>query len=364
MPRFSFKFFLLLPFFLVSLSSHRPPAPTGVRPKNVILLIGDGMGVTQVTAGMYSNNNFLHLEAFPITGLMKTHAAKQLVTDSAAGATAFACGCKTYNGAIGVCNDKKASPTLLEQAEALGLATGMVATSSITHATPASFIAHVKDRGMKEEIAAYFLETDIDLFVGGGMANFNNRKTDQRNLVAELIAKGYNVSDFRDSPLPNSNPLTTMPFAWFAADEEPGKVSEGRTYLPDATFMAANFLKKRSEKGFFLMVEGSQIDWGGHAQNAEYTIKEMIDFDNAIGRALEFARADGETLLIVTADHETGGMAIVQGSEMGNLEVQFVTNSHTATMVPVFAFGPGAELFGGIIDNTDIYTKIKNLLEL
>lgn len=364
MPRLYFKFILLLPLVLLFLSAHRPPGRAGNHPKNVILLIGDGMGVTQVTAGMYTNNNALHLEAFPITGLMKTHSAKQLITDSAAGATAFACGCKTYNGMVGICKDKQPYPTLLEQAEKLGLATGMVTTSSITHATPAAFIAHVKDRGLMEEIATWFLKTDIDLFVGGGMRYFNNRKTDQRNLVAELVAKGYNVSDFHSSPLPNPNPQTTMPFAWFAADEEPQKVTEGRTYLPDATFMAANFLKQRSEKGFFLMVEGSQIDWGGHAQNAEYTIREMIDFDMAIGRALEFARADGETLLIVTADHETGGMAIIQGSEMGNLEVQFVTDSHTATLVPVFAYGPGSDQFGGIIDNTEIYTKIKNLLKL
>lgn len=141
-------------------------------PRNIILLIGDGMGIAQITAAIYAQAEQSNLERFPITGLMKTHSAKHRVTDSAAGVTAFACGCKTYNGAIGVDLHKKPCRTILEEAAAAGMATGLVATSSITHATPAAFIAHVSKRSEMEEIAPFFLKTRIDLLIGGGLRLF------------------------------------------------------------------------------------------------------------------------------------------------------------------------------------------------
>jgi alkaline phosphatase len=333
------------------------------RPKNIILMVGDGMGLTQITAGLYSNNNTLFLEQFPVTGLIKTHSSRHIVTDSGAGATAFSCGCKTYNGAIGVCKDKKPCPTILEQAEEQGFATGLVSTSSITHATPASFIAHVPDRADMETIATYFLKTDIDLFIGGGMKYFNRRTADQRNLVGELQEKGYVVNDYSEQKLSNLKPSPDKPFAWFSAAEEPEGVNKGRDYLPVAARMAPEFLKKRSEKGFFLMIEGSQIDWASHANNAPNTVREMLDFNAAIGAALQFAEADGETLIVITADHETGGMALEQSRSPDTLDMTFTTKVHTASMVPVFAYGPGAEQFNGVYDNTAIYDKMIALWE-
>ncbi len=330
-------------------------------PKNIILLIGDGMGLTQVTAGLYSNSNHLHLERFPVTGIMKTHSARHLITDSAAGATAFACGCKTYNGAIGMTNDKKPCLTLLEQAQQNGLAVGMVASSSITHATPAAFIAHTPGRADMEQIATFFVQTPLDLFIGGGLKYFNERKADQRNLYTELANKGYALSIFSEKKLSELTLDPAHPFAWFSAREEPESVAKGRDYLPLAARLAPAFLKKRSEKGFFMMLEGSQIDWAGHANNADDAIKEMLDFDAAIGEILQFAEADGETLVIVTADHETGGMAIKEGSAMDSLNIGFTTGYHTASLVPVFAYGPGSEQFHGVMDNTDIYVKMKAL---
>ena len=324
-------------------------------------MIGDGMGLTQITAGLYSNGNSLHLEKFPITGLITTHASNKLVTDSGAGATAFSCGCKTFNGAIGVCKDKTPCLTILEQAEQQGLATGLVATSSITHATPASFIAHVPDRSESEAIAAFFLQTDIDLFIGGGLKYFNQRSADQRNLVQELSAKGYDVSSFSEKKLSELSPAPERPFAWFSALDEPESASKGRDYLPLAARLSASFLAKRSEKGFFLMIEGSQIDWACHAKNAPAAVREMLDFDEAIGEALKFAEADGHTLVIVTADHETGGMALEQGRGRDSLDMEFNSAQHTASLVPVFAYGPGAERFGGVYDNTDIFKKMREL---
>ncbi len=334
----------------------------GIKPRNIILMIGDGMGLTHVSAAMFTNGNKLHMERCKVTGLCKTHASNHLITDSAASATAMACGCKTYNGAVGVHPDKKPCKTILEEAESRGMATGLVATSQMAHATPAAFIAHVPDRSKMEEAATWFVKTDIDLMIGGGMKHFT-RRADGRDLYQELVSKNVFVTDYRNMPLEELTPAPVRPFAWFSADDLPKKWSEGRTYLPVAGRMAPRFLKQRSAKGFFLMIEGSQIDWGGHAKNSTYTIDETLDFDRTVGEVLDWAEQDGETLVIITADHETGGMAIVQGSEMGKLEVKFNTDYHTATMVPVFAFGPGAEKFQGVYDNTQIYHKMLMLMQ-
>ena len=336
-----------------------PPAKT---PKNIILLIGDGMGLTQVTAGLYSNDNHLNLEHFPVTGIMTTHSSNNIITDSGAGATTFACGCKTYNSAIGVSPDKKPCLTILEQAKQNGLAVGLVATSSITHATPAAFIAHVPDRADMQQIATFFVQTPPDLFIGGGMKYFNERTADQRNLYQELAMKGMVLSNFSEKKLSELQPDPAHPFAWFSAREEPESVAKGRDYLPLAARMAPAFLKKRSDKGFFMMLEGSQIDWACHGNRGDDEVKEMLDFDAAIGEILKFAEADGETLVIVTADHETGGMAIKEGSVMDSLNIAFTTDYHTASMVPVFAYGPGSAEFSGVFDNTAIYAKMKELL--
>lgn len=348
---------------LVYFKGAAHPAPPRPRPKNVILLIGDGMGLTQVSAGLYSNHDHLNVERFPVTAMMKTHAANALITDSAAGATAFSCGCKTRNGYIGVSANKKPCFTLLEEAEQRGLATGLAASCSITHATPASFIAHVPDRADMEQIAADFLKTSVDLLIGGGQKYFEARKSDARDLRREMEEKGYAVSSFKDKPLQELNFDPAQPNVWFSAWEEPASVLKGRDYLPVAARKAPAFLARRSDKGFFLMLEGSQIDWACHGNKAPEAIAEMLDFDKAIGEILDFAKQDGQTLVIVTADHETGGMAIQEGSVMDSLEIAFVTGYHTAAMVPVFAYGPGSEQFHGVMDNTEIYTRIRLALD-
>ena len=332
-------------------------------------MIGDGMGLSQISAGLYSKNSPLNLEQFKIVGLHKSYPAdKDLVTDSAAGATAFSCGCKTYNAAIGVKVDSTPCKTILEFAEEHGLATGLVATCSIEHATPASFIAHVNHRDKYEEIATHFLNTEFDLLIGGGKKYFERRKTDNRNLSDELIQKGYEVSgtselELKDYRFKDKNTV------FFTAEDHPLPADQGRDYLPIAGKVAPRFLKKKSEKGFFLMIEGSQIDWGGHAGKTDYIISELNDFDKTIGEVLEFAKKDKETLVIVTADHETGGFAILSGSTIGNIKGGFAdikdpkTDSyhHTGTLIPVFAYGPGAAEFSGIYENTAIFDKIKSL---
>jgi alkaline phosphatase len=329
------------------------------RAKNIILLIGDGMGVSQIQAGLTANKGNLHLLEFPVTGFSLTEASDQYVTDSGAGATALSIGRKTYNGAIGVDATGAAQETILETAEKKGLATGLVATCSITHATPASFIAHQAKRSLEEAIALDFLKTEADVFIGGGLRYFTQRQ-DGRNLLEELRSKGYQTladttADMRQ--------LGKGKLAALTADLHPPKMTEGRgDYLIRATQTALQILKQQP-KGFFVMIEGSQIDWGGHANDTRYVTSEMIDFDQAIGEALRFARQDKNTLVIVTADHETGGMSLTAGSTAaGTVEARFTTGGHTGVMVPVFAFGPGAEAFSGIYPNTAIYTKMMQAL--
>ena len=340
----------------IEIESRAVERPTA---KNIIFLIGDGMGLGQITAGMYANGNATALEDFPVIGLHKCYASDKLITDSAAAATAFSCGIKTFNGAIGVNPDTIAVKTILEEAEERGLATGLVATSTIVHATPASYIAHNASRNNYEEIAEDFLDTEVDLMIGGGKKYFDRRE-DEQNLLSKM--ESYNVYTFLDTELKDITIDPTKNLAYFAADDSPLSYEQGRDYLVPAAKLSFEFLKRKSDKGFFIMVEGSQIDWGGHANNANYIITEFMEYDKVIRDALAFAKRDGNTLVVVTADHETGGFAIQKESTMDSLVTAFTSDYHTGTMIPVFAYGPGSELFNGIYENTSIYNKMKKAL--
>ena len=332
-------------------------------PKNIILMIGDGMGLSQVSAALYSNNNQLNLEQFLIIGLQKTFSSDNLITDSAAGASAMACGVKTYNGAIGVNRDTIAVSNILEEAEQHGLATGVITTSTIVHATPAGFLAHQPERKMYEEIAVDLVNSDADLLIGGGKRFFDQRTRDNRDLYRELEDKGYLVSDYFQTEFNELVYTADKNLVYFTANEDPIPFSQGRDYLVPAVQMAPEFLQSRSKKGFFLMIESAQIDWGGHANDLDYLVQETLEFDRAVGEILEFAREDGETLVIVTGDHETGGLSLNLGSQMNKVLGSFTTEYHTGVLIPVYAFGPGAELFGGIYDNTEIYHKMKQAFQ-
>ena len=335
-------------------------------PKNIIFLVGDGMGLSQITAGMYANGNKIAMERMSYVGLHKSHSSDNLVTDSAAGATAFSCGVKTYNGAIGVKEDSSACETLLELADQYQMQTGLVASSSIVHATPASFFAHQGHRSSYEAIAAQIPDSPVDFFVGGGEKHFARRSEDSRDLVAEMRAAGWQLESFFDKGIQELKADPSRRFGYFTANEEPLMASQGRDYLKPASIMAMDYLESRDQQnqGFFLLIEGSQIDWGGHANNSEYIISEVIDFSNTLDAVLDFAAKDGQTLVVVTADHETGGYAIQTGSRQDSIIGAFTSGSHTAAMIPVFAFGPGAESFAGIYENTAIYEKLRALMTL
>ena len=327
--------------------------------KNVIFMIGDGMGLNQIYAGMTANGGTLNIERCTHTGLAKTYSANSYITDSAAGGTALATSNKTNNGMIGMNADSVAVKSILELAEEAGMATGLVATVRITHATPAAFYAHQVNRGMYEEIATDMLTSGVDFFVGGGRNNFEVRK-DSLNISDSLRNANYNIVYSIDSV----EAPVLLPFGALCANVDMPRAAERGNFLPDAVDLAIKSLDARGE-GFFLMVEGSQIDYQGHGNSTEGVVDEMLDFDRAIKVALDFAERDGETLVVITADHETGGMTIMNGSYSDSTVVaQFNTGGHTGTMVPIYSFGPQAGKFTGIMENVQIPLLIKTALGL
>lgn len=353
--------FLLVAFILTGCSVKEVSKIEIQKPavKNIILFIGDGMGTAQVYAAMSVSKNPLVLESFPYAGFSKTWSANNYITDSGAGATAIACGVKTKNGMIGTTPDSAAVTSITEIVHKKGLATGVLSTCQITHATPAAFVAHNDGRSHYEDIANDFLNGSVDVFIGGGEDYFRNRK-DGKDLTVKLYEMGYDVV-YNLEDLKNSGSLK---LAGLLAKKDMPKASEGRAgMLAEMTKKAIETLS-HDDDGFFLMVEGSMIDWGGHARNFDYIVSEVIDMDEAVGVAREFAEKNGETLIVITADHETGGMYL----SGGNISRKTATagfnekGGHTGIMVPIFSYGPGAEKFSGIHDNTFFMNQFLELL--
>jgi alkaline phosphatase len=345
------KFVVLILVSILFFACKRVPEEKPVQ--NIILFMGDGMGIAHIYAGMTANHGKLSLERCNYTGLQKTYSFDSYITDSGAGATAIACGTKTLNGSVGVNENGLPVRSIVEYAEEHGLSAGLVSTSSITHATPASFIAHQINRDDYEAIAADFLKTEIDIFIGGGKDHFSVRE-DSLNLLDSLVKRGYQVV----TEIKNINYEAERIACLTAGIHNPSFLDGRGNMFPDAVSSSILFLDNK-KTGFFLMAEGSQIDWAAHDNNTEGVIAEMLDFDRAVSTAIDFAEKNGNTLVIVTGDHETGGMAIIDGSiSEGKVTGAFVTEDHTAVMIPVFAFGPGAEKFSGIYENTDIFQKM------
>lgn len=345
-----FVCFLFICFFTFSVEAKYPKV------KNIIFLIGDGMGLNQMYAGMTCNKNSLQLERCTHIGLSKTYSANKYVTDSGAGGTALACGVKTNNQMIGMGSDSVAVESILHLVEKNGLSTGIVVTCNVTHATPASFVAHQVSRKMTQEIAADYLKTDIDVFIGGGRDDFEKRK-DNRNLSEELRLKDYQVVYTMDE----LTKVKSGKVAALLADNHLEKASKRGDMLPNATSKAIELLSE-NKKGFFLMIEGSQIDWAAHNNDIDYLTEEMLDFDKAVGIALDFAAKNKETLVVITADHETGGLSILKGDfNKGTVKASFASDDHSGVPVPVYAYGHGAEIFTGFMENTAFKNKFVQL---
>lgn len=346
---------------------NRIPEDDSPKVKNIIFLIGDGMGISHITATMIEQDYApLALERAEYIGLQKTYSANNLITDSAAAGTALSTGSKTYNGAIGVDLTKKSVENIREVAEKLGMATGVVATYAVTHATPASFVGHVENRNDQETIAEQFIYSDIDVFFGGGWRYFADRK-DDRYLIDSLTEHDYVVgTNFNDIEYLREGKAAVM----VAEKGLPSKLNGRGSFLPDATTRALEILTanaKAAKSGFFLMVEGSQIDGEAHGNNIDGVIAEIRDFDEAVRVAFDYADAHAGTLVVVTADHETGGLTIINNNDrfdvaQNPIKYHFSTGGHSGGMVPIFAYGAGADAFSRVLENTDIPHIMKSLL--
>ena len=317
-------------------------------PKSIIFIIADGTGIGQYTLSYYANGPFAPAR-FDHVGLVSTHSNDgqcsstcKRVTDSAASGTALSAGIKTYNGAIGVDQDTLAVKTMLDMAEERGMATGLVATSTITHATPASFAAHVDNRKKEDEIAIQYAQREIDVILGGGKKFWSD------SLIAEYEKRGAQFIDNIHSPVDQNKRLLGL-----FADKALARAYEGRT--PTTTEMAKvaiNHLDK-NPNGYFIMIEESQVDWGGHSNNADYIKGEMASLNELINYVLDYQETHTDVLVVLTADHECGGVAVHDGSD-GDLDIHFTSMYHSANFVPIWATGPGGEVFDAFLDNTEI----------
>ena len=321
--------------------------------KNVILLIGDGMGLAQIHAGLTANHGDLHLAHFLNIGFSKTASSDSYITDSAAGGTAMATGHKTRNRAIGVDSNFISVPNLPEKLKKQGVKSALISAGDITDATPASFYAHQPYREYQKQIAHDYLKSPVEILIGGGYQYFKDTKVlDSLELMG--IHTSNNWEDLKD---------LKAPFV-LLNNEKTVSIEKGRGDFLSESFNKSISALKNEKRGFFMMAEGAQIDYGGHSNKVSYVASEMLDFDKLVGEAMKFADANGETLVIVTADHETGGLTLLDGSfKNGYVDGHFSTNDHTAIMVPVFAYGPRSLDFRGVYENTEIFNKIWDVLK-
>ena len=354
--------------------------------KNIILLIGDGMSASQVSSYRLLKggpNARLAVDKFPISGIVLTHSEDAIVTDSASSATAYSTGLKTNNTFLGLDKDKNVLENLTEKIHGYGFVSSLIATSEVTHATPAAFAAHIDLRWKTDEISAQMMDSNVVTILGGGRHFFlpeemGGKREDGRDLLKE-VENSHVLLTHKDQ-LNDFDQTTSGKVVGLFADEHLRDLEKPENHSTEPSLSEMlNFAIKRSEtfmdngcKGSFIMVEGSQVDWAGHSNDINYLKREMQDLEEAVVLAVDYANKNQDTLVIVTADHETGGLLIEPASPAdytGN-EVKFSFNtaigrgSHTGVPVPVYAYGPGSENFTGTLDNTDVYRAMIAALDL
>ena len=354
--------------------------------KNIILLIGDGMSASQVSSYRLLKggpNARLAVDKFPISGIVLTHSEDAIVTDSASSATAYSTGIKTNNTFLGLDKDKNVLENLTEKIHGYGFVSSLIATSEVTHATPAAFAAHIDLRWKTDEISAQMMDSNVVTILGGGRHFFlpeemGGKREDGRDLFKE-VENSHVLLTHKDQ-LNDFDQTTSGKVVGLFADEHLRDLEKPENHSTEPSLSEMlNFAIKRSEtfmdngcKGSFIMVEGSQVDWAGHSNDINYLKREMQDLEEAVELAVDYANKNQDTLVIVTADHETGGLLIEPASAAdytGN-EVKFSFNtaigrgSHTGVPVPVYAYGPGSENFTGTLDNTDVYRAMIAALDL
>lgn len=406
--------------------------------KNVILFIGDGMGMSTIDLArivLVGSNGYLDFERAEYVGIQKTYAADTLVTDSAAAATALATGFKTNNAWLSITPDGRQVKTLLEAAREAGRATGLVTTVTITHATPAAFGAHTTSRDELPVADQYAALKTSDVYMGGGLQFFvarttpGSKRTDDRDLVKEFKAAGYEFvstpQELNTATAPNGKLLGLFSMEHLPYYIDRAHLGVAVPTLAEMTRRALDILS-RDPDGFFLMVEGGKIDWANHAHDAMTAVLEVYEFNEAVKVGLEFLKREPDTLIVVTADHETGGVGLSVGkylivpealrgqrvsaellarmlkgksdqevvqlmSELAGIrditpaelvkvksgaataigeviaqraQIGWTTTAHSGESVPVYAFGRGSHVFAGVYENSDIARKIAEVAGL
>ena len=384
-------------FILISLLLLCVATSCNIKPKvkNVIYLIGDGMGMGAVSALILSDDAPTGFELAPVTGLSETASANNHVSDSPAGGTALATGVRTVNGHTGVDPEGRQLTSILYKAQAMGKKTGIVVNTTLTESTPAAFYGGVTSRKMTYELARQLTESNVDLAIGAGLDHFVGRP-DSLDLTATFIEKGYDVylnwsavlNTLSDKfigilPLADVHRREEKTIEAGAADGQEvclaarlaaqlegvdtTQLSEPTLYLEKATAKALDVLSRNNKNGFFLMVESAIIDGYGHNNDTEGLVEEMREFDRTLKMLISYVHQNPETILVVTGDHETGGVAVsyreFQPGENASVLLRYTTKGHSGTFVPVFAYGIGAENFAGVMKNTDIPNKIMQILK-
>ncbi|MEY4134549.1 MAG: alkaline phosphatase [Saprospiraceae bacterium] len=334
--------------------------PAG-NPKNVILILAEGLGLTQISAGIYSNGNTHPLERFPYSGLQKANATDALVADAGAAATAISCGVATSQSLIGLSQQKKQVQNIFEIGKSRGYSTGIISSGPLYDPAPAAFVAHKSQKAGEEAIAEAYLQGNVDFFVGGGRRSFSTRTSDRRNLVEELAAGGFVTSRYH----PDSISVTTFDFKrnFAALFDSAEAVHSGAAYILPAVRLGMVYLKNHSKRnGFVLVIHYHQISESSRLNQPGQVLSDMKAFGQILGVALDFAAGDGETLVIATGTPEYGGIAIQPGSRMGEMTFKYGSPGHTGALIPVFAYGPGGSLFMGVYENTAVHKKILQAL--
>ena len=329
-------------------SVQEPPQDNAVR--NVVLMIGDGMGLEQVSCAWVLNHGKLNLDLFPHVGLSRTWCTDRLITDSGAGGTALGAGIKTAYDHVGTAADGTDVPSILVKARELGKKTGVAVTCHFADATPCDFCCHNEYRYNQEDLIADYLDCGVDYLSGGGMDWFTSRRTDGRDIAAEMAGAGYTVATSEEALMAAKLPVIGI----LSPDNLPVASERGDLYRHTVTRGLDLLSQESGDKGFVMVLEGSCIDDWLHGNDIAKAMEELLDFDRAIGDVLQWAAADGHTLVVVTADHATGCLTLQDGDlEEGRIGVHFASESHNGIAVPIYAWGPGSAAFTGIRENDE-----------
>lgn len=390
----------------VNASEHQITKTGAQNPKNIVLISADGMGVCQWQAGMVAAKGKMNLSRMQSAGLLTTNPLDVFCGDAPSHSTALATGVNSHKGAVSVDMDNKPLKTITELVKEKGLAMGIVSANSLVEGSIVPFVGHAQNRMAVEALTAGYVDTNIDVFIGAGSDYFTKsiqggfgpgpgagggqggpgaatggqrpaggqggpgaggavqmgERTDKRNLINELKAKGYQVCNSIDE----IKQVKGGKLAGFTGAQSNPNIQEGRgDMFPASVETALNVLNSGS-KGFFLMVGDMYVDRASHNGRLELLCDETKDLDRAIGKALDFAEHDGQTLVLVVGSPEASGMSIVGGNMAeGTVEAKWSMPgmaNHSGTQVPMFAYGPGAEQFMGVMDNTEIFTVVKQML--